>query len=387
MRQLDDWVEAYMHLTRNSEPADLFRRWSALSTLASALQRKCYMNWGPMTFYPNMYVVLIAPPGMRKGTAMEPAQDFLESIPGVKLAAEAITREALIRELKTSTDTVIDLKTGSMEFHSSLTVHSREFTVFIGYQNHQLMSDLADWYDCRKRWTYRTKNQGTDELIGVWVNIIGATTPELLKLAMPIDMIGSGLASRIIFIYETTCKISPTPWYTKDDLKLRDVMVTDLANIATLQGQFTLTEDFIEFWVNWYTEYRNNPLPFDDLKFSGYFQRRPIHALKLAMILNVSRCDNMIITSEDLQAGINLLIQTEKNMKNTFAGVGSYSLAAVTTSVMNYVGMKKLVSYQELMMGFKDELDARMLDNVLATLERAGCTRTVKNTGMIEWAK
>jgi hypothetical protein len=383
MRLLQNWVDSFVFLTRNSEAADLFREWSAVSTVASALQRKCYLSWGPMTFYPNMYIVLTAPPGTRKGTAMEPAQEFLESL-NIKLAAEAITREALIRELKNSNNTVIDPKNGTMELHSSLTVHSREFTVFIGYQNHALMSDLSDWYDCRKRWTYRTKNSGTDELIGVWVNIEGATTPELLKAAMPIDLIGSGLASRTIFVYETECRISPTPWYTQEDVELREKLLIDLKKIENMQGQFTVTEDFIEFWVKWYTEYRMGKLPFRDLKFSGYFQRRPTHAIKLACILNASRTDSMIVNSNDLRSGIKLLERTEVNMPRTFSGIGEGSHAALLAKVMAEIGNRKRMSFPELLNLFKDDADVKMLTNIVNIMDTTGYINYIRPSGIIE---
>jgi len=82
------------------------------------------------------------------------------------MAAEATTREALIRALKEAGGTSVgDMVVGDgaisqLYLHCSLTVYSQELTVFLGYNNMQLMSDLCDWYDCRESWTYRTKNMG-----------------------------------------------------------------------------------------------------------------------------------------------------------------------------------------------------------------------------------
>ena len=128
-RQLIDWIDGYLKYTDNSEPPQMFRLWCAISVIASVLQRKCRLEWGTITFYPNMYVVLVAPSGKaRKGTAMGPALDFLEDL-NIKLAAEAITREALIRELANANSTDPDIESGSIEFHSSMTIFSPELTV------------------------------------------------------------------------------------------------------------------------------------------------------------------------------------------------------------------------------------------------------------------
>ena len=70
-RQLVDWIDAYLKFTEKSEPPKMFHLWCAISVIASVLERKCRLEWGTITFYPNMYIVLVAPSGKaRKGTAM-----------------------------------------------------------------------------------------------------------------------------------------------------------------------------------------------------------------------------------------------------------------------------------------------------------------------------
>ena len=149
-RKVQDWIEGFVRVTENTVEAPIsYRRWVAISVLAACLRRKCVLNWGYMQYFPNMYIVLVGPSGRcRKGTAMTPGYKLLEKR-GIKLAAEAITREALIRELGNTTDTIFH--EGATFFHSSLTIYSQELTVFLGYNNQQLMADLCDWYDCRDR--------------------------------------------------------------------------------------------------------------------------------------------------------------------------------------------------------------------------------------------
>ena len=201
-RLIPDWIDGFLEYTSNSEPPASYKLWTAISILSAVMQRKVFLEWGPLTFYPNMYVVLVGPSGKcRKGTAMSFAEDFLLDMDQVHLAAESITREALIRTLSETTDNV-EIAPGNLQFHSSLTIFAPELTVFLGYNNFQLMSDITDWYDCRRKWTYRTKNMGTDVIDGVYVSLFGATTPELIRTTLPLDAIGGGLTSRMIFVYE-----------------------------------------------------------------------------------------------------------------------------------------------------------------------------------------
>jgi len=368
-RALPDWVDGFMRFTENTEPPKLFRLWTALSIIAAALQRKCYLPWGSLTFYPNMYVVLVAPSGKaRKGTAMSPGLDMLDDL-GIKLAAEAITREALIRELKNSNNTIIHPQSGKTEFHASLTIFSQELTVFLGYQNRQLMSDLTDWYDCRKRWTYRTKHMGTDEIIGVWVNLIGATTPELIQTSMPLDAIGGGLTSRMIFVFEQRKgKIVPAPFYTDEELQLRRALMIDLERIHMLQGEFRASENLLDCWVDWYTSQEDNP-PFEDPRFSGYFERRPGHIMKLSQILSASRSSSQIIEGKDLARSVSILNSTEVKMPYAFSGVGKSGTADVLSRVMSEVGNRGEVRFEDLMGMFYHDVDKRALETIVHTLE------------------
>jgi len=366
-RALPDWLDAYMEYTEDSEPPKMFHLWTAISTVGSALQRKCYLRWGTLTFYPNMYIVLVAPSGKcRKGTAMDPARDLLDAL-AMPLAAEATTREALIRALRDANSTNFDPNTGDQQFHSSLTIHSKELTVFLGYDNKQLMMDLTDWFDCHNRWTYRTKTQGDDDIIGVWVNLIGATTPELIQTALPPDAIGGGLTSRIIFIFESR-KYKTSIYPKPGDPELYRKIISDLERIHLMAGQFKVTDDFIDIWTQWYPDQEIHP-PQLGGNLSGYMERRPTHIMKLSMIISASRSSDLIITGPDIEKAIRILEATEKKMPQAFSGVGKSQIISILPRIMSYIAEVKIISKPKLMERFLADIDDFMLDRVLKTLQ------------------
>lgn len=369
-RKIDDWITRYLEYTDNSEPPTIYKEWVAISVIASALQRKCYLNWGDIVFYPNMYVVLVGPSGKcRKGTAMNVGASFLRKL-GIKTAAEAVTREALIRELANASVTTIEEATGDAYFHASLTIFAQELTVFLGYNNLQLIADLTDWYDCRNTWTYRTKNMGTDEIIGVWVNLIGATTPELIQTALPKDAIGGGLASRVVFVYaDRKSKLVATPFISDGQRVLYDELVGDLERINMLAGQFKVTGEFITKYSAWYHKQEDNP-PFDDDRFAGYFERRPNHIMKLCMILTASEGNSMTITAKVFDRAVDLLTRTEKTMPKTFTGYGTSPVADVMTRIMTNIATSKTVTRTQLMQRFYADLESdRQLDSIIQSLQ------------------
>ncbi len=385
MRRCSDWIDSYVKMMQNTEPPDLFHRWVAVSCIASCLQRKCVFPWGRLRFYPNMYIVLIAPPGIaRKGTAMDPAMQMLEEPRlNIKLAAEAVTREQLIRELRNS-ETMITTSSGKMMSHCSLTICNSELTVFLGYHNIQLLSDLTDWYDCKRRWTYRTKNSGTDIIDGVWVNILGATTPQLIRSALPLDAIGGGLASRIMFIYAGKKKQTvPYPGLSQEEEIITGYLQEDLERILMMTGEFRTTPQFIDAWTEWYMHADVNR-PFSDELFAGYCERRPATVLKLSIIMSAAHDDSMIIDTEDLFRAISFVEEAELFMPLALSGIGQGKHADVLDRIMQYITRKGgKVEISDIMWQFRNDLTRWELERLIESLESSGFCNYMANTHLI----
>ena len=379
-RRLNDWLDSYVdYCCRVSEPPESFHRWCGISLIAAALQRKCHVPWGPLTFYPNMYIVIVSPSGRaRKGTAVGFYTSFAEDL-NLPLAAEAITREALIQALN-KTRRSDPLPSGEMDTHSSLTIISPELTVFLGYNNHQLMSDLTDWYDCRNKWVYRTKTSTSDEIWGVWVNLFGATTPELIRTTLPLDAIGGGLTSRIIFVYEENKgRICPAPFMTEDDNETRKNLLHDLEQIHIMRGQFRATPEFLAKWIEWYST-EAQQYPFIDPKFGGYSERRPNHLMKLSMIISAGRRDSREMHGDDFDTAKRYLLEVEKKMPNVFAGMGRLENADVMQAVLAEIKKYDVVDYQTIMAKFYRDADDPRMQLIIQTLEASGFVKIIRDS-------
>lgn len=352
MRQLDDWITAYMKYTEETEPPVLYRKWTAISCLAAALKRKCWLPWDiDGKLYPNLYVVLVGPPGKcRKGTAMSSGMSLVKEL-GIKLAPNSLTREQLINELEDSSDLTITQDKKYIS-HASLTILSTELTVFLGYDNKQMIMDLTDWYDCLDNWEYRTKTQGSNEIAGVWVNLLGATTPQQVQTALPPDTFGGGLASRIIFVFEEDkAKKVPEPHDSPELRELRKHLLTDLSQINGMDGAFKVTSEYMDRWVEWYLR-SDQTAPDMPPTFEGYLNRRQTHLRKLSMICSVSRSPDLMLTAEDWDRALSILKATETKMPRTFAGVGTSRYSHLLVQLMDYISTRKKVSTQEIYQDF-----------------------------------
>jgi len=368
-RILNDWISFYLKYTENTEPPESYHHWTALSLIAGTLQRKVYLRWGHGTIYPNLYIVLIGPSGRtRKGTAMDLGIDIFKET-GLPITAESITREALIKALSEAINSYNDPDTKEIEFHCSLTTFSKELSVFLGERDIRFLADLTDWYDSADRWKYETKNSGKFLIRGICYNLLGATAPDWLQTMIPMEAIGGGFTSRIIFIVEEKkAKTVIFPVMTSEEKELKIALIKDLQKIANLGGEIRFDPKAKEMYANWYEiedkKMDRGEFVIPDPRFSGYCERRPTHIRKLSMILSASRGDDRTITELDFSRAQTLLENAEKKMAKVFGGVGRSNTGTMVFTILEYIKEHKKVSKTHLVKTFYRDMTTSDLDEI-----------------------
>lgn len=384
-RKLGSWIDEYLTFTSNDEPRKSFRKFVAISTIAACLQRKCYLNWEE-TIFPNLYIVLVGPPASRKNTAIGPGEKMLIDL-GIEVSAQATTRQALIRRLKKIGESVVTNEVSIIApSDAAMTIVSKEFTVFLGIHNLELIALLCEWYDCDDNWKYETKTQGIDSIKNVWVNIIAGTTPTALKDSLPRESIGMGLTSRVIFIYEDD-KEKPVFFSPNVDVyedgkvkklnvkthfdwsSLRSDLLHDLAVISTLEGPFIPTGGYHKAYLEWRSDYEKN-MPFKGTLLENYANRVQTHARKISMVFSASRSNGMFLESSDFLDAINVLREAEQKMNMAFSGIGKSDTAEIMDKIMRVIGQRRSIKLSELQKMFWSDADKLTLDKAIQTIEQ-----------------
>ncbi len=376
-RHHKDWIDGFLTYTERGESPTLFKKWVAISTLATALERKVHTEWESL-IYPNMFIVIIGPAGCRKGTAMWPAAQMVTQL-GVKLSAQAVTREALIRNLVTCEKSIIH-PSGETETHSSLTVYSEELAVFLGDRNIQLIRDLCDWYDCKDTWTYETVGRGEEVVQKLWVNLVGATTPTILGEMLTAEAIGGGFTSRCVFVYgDKKSQLTPRPKLTSEERALGTTLLEDLQHINTISGEFQVTEAYHQAYDSWYLSGAKS-YHLSDYNFASYVDRRPQHIRKLSMIVSLSRSDELILEEQDFDRALSLLEGAEKHMPGIYRGFGKLDLAAMYPKVCQYLMRNgcETITYSQLVVAFHRDITPDELLQMLSVLKREGKVQVKK---------
>ena len=377
-RQADDWLNNFVAWSHYTEPPVLYRLWVGVSTIAAALGRRVEFRLGTEVFYPNFFVVLVGPPAARKGTAMRLGKRIADQA-GIEFAPNESTVQGLIDIMKERDEMSID-EFGTQLFHASINVSASELTVFLGYNNFKLLGYLCDWYDCPDVFRYKTIGRGDEVLNNIWVNLQGATTPSLLRTSLPEEAVGSGFASRTIFVYEEDkgriVVIPGVPNEMQEDAQIHEMqdmllegekkLVADLMQMRAMQGRFREGPGFRKLYYDFRMESEERKPK--SQKLEGYEGRRPLHAVKLAMIMSASRDNELVIRKEDLIRAIGLLEETEVKMARTFMGVGANPLAAAQEDMRRWLSQVKRANLRMILERYQSELTLDEIRKALVVL-------------------
>lgn len=361
------WLQAYLAYTAESESPEEYHLWTGISAIAGALRRKAFFDMGYFMVYPNMYIVLVGPAGRcKKSTAMRIGRGLLSQVPGLVFTTDSVTRERLIQ----------DLSQANKDGQSAMTAYSSEFASLLTSSGMDMVVFLTDIFDSPTEWSHKTKSGGTNKITAPFLNMLGATTPDWISKAMPLDTVGIGLTSRIVFVHSDTPRRKPAfPVLTAAQKELATRLAADLSAISMISGEYVLTPEAKQMYEEWYQDRIEEPNVTGDPRLNGYFERKPIHLLKLAIIVSASHRDETIIDENDLTMALGLFDKIEVRMTKVFAGVGKNPINADKDEVLAAIRFSGGMSMGQLLEKFGYNLRKDEMAEVLDTLGLIGQVR------------
>lgn len=373
-RHFENWIVQYTDYTEDTEPPPHYHVWTGIYVITSALQRKVWLQFGRRRLFPNLYIVLVSAPGRcRKGAAISLGVDILKKVPGITVTSDSTTREQLIRAMANARNDLSYEEEGGgllMEQHCSVSVVSKELGSFLGVKNTHLITFLTDIYDCDDEWEYSTKHSGTDKIQGACLNFIGAITPDWLARNLPMDAIGGGYSSRVLFVVGRKKHRRVTIPSDSPALRRMAVMLhEDLERVATLTGPFRWDPEAFTHYDEWYQGIDDENPSIDDPRFQGYLERKPSMVLKSAMAIAASNRDDLILLPDDIAQARVLIEQLEPHMTDAFGGLGEYDKAVVIEKVMQQLVARREMTFEELLKANWRDIDLEGLKVIIQTLQ------------------
>jgi len=307
-RLLEDWLQSYLEFTSAHEAPEKIHIWTAMAVLSASIRRQFYLDRVFYRLYPNLYVLIVAESARaRKSIAMEIGLKLLkDAVPDVFVMRGRMTPEGLVKCMNRSKTVIGEGGRGTIYEDSHVFIYADELATLFGFDRQsasRMAMLLTEIYGSGDVYPHTTAGEGVWELHNLYPTVLAATDPRNLKV-LPEEAI-AGLLGRIVFIVAGDRRHSDA-WLDgarkKETRELRTALVSDLQKISLLSGVIEPTEEARRVFSVWYDTINQKKI--EDERIEPFLARCHDTALKIAMLISVSRSDKLKIEADHIAGGI-----------------------------------------------------------------------------------
>lgn len=367
-----NYLKSFCYLFQKTEVPHRFALWCGVASILAVLERKVRIPQGIFDIFPNFYMVLIAGSGQKKSTPINKVSKLLRQLElPLNIIAQKISTEALISAIKKEV-TTIDSKPLAKKIGScGGIVLAPELTTFLdrGALDRGLGPVLTALFDCEP-FDYKTISRGTEQVESGYLSILGGTTFDLLRDALPKSSVGGGFTSRTIFVYDDS-NPPPIAWVEFDEqtLEIEDSLVKHLDQLRTLEGVVTLDHDAKEFFINDYNNRHAHSTFRKDAYLGSYEHRRSSHLFKVAIALMLSESRTLNMTLAHIQGAKIILEEAEEYMPRVMDLITASDVGAQGNMLLSFIKSQKGgVTRSALVRHFGSKMDTQEITKAIDTL-------------------
>lgn len=369
-RKLPNWLDAFREWTMpRSEASETFINWTAIWILAAAMRRRVFIPkrvLGSWSCYPYLYVMFVAPAGMRKTTTIGYATDVLAGLPDLAPPPTFITGPALVQDIVASKD-------------ASVYLIVEEFGDLILKGGDEMFEFLTSMFDGKKNIRQKTMARGLEYAEKPVINMLAATTPRWIADKIPASAAEGGFASRVVWVYEDKVRQRRMYYRNLDHKKITQLeqdLIHDLLHISQLEGEFDIEEEALNWMETWYQKQDSAANTARLKRYPGYLNRKPVMVHKIAMLIHLAYSDELVLTLADFKAAIAYMEATEQNLPKVFTGVGKNEHALEMRDIVAYVNEVGSVTEPQLNKYFQYAANPAKLQELISGLLLSGDLKT-----------
>lgn len=378
-RKLPNWIDSFTEFTDVIASPKVFRKWTAIGVLSGAMERRLWVHTKGSNLYPNLYTILVGPPGVGKSAVLSQAERLLRAVPDLRITPSSVSAASLVDSLVLANRKIVrpNEMPSFVEFNY-LTAVASELGVFLPIYDPLFMNSLTKLYDGEPyEERRRTGKVNHIKIEHPQLSILGGTTPSYLNSFLPDGAWDQGFTSRTIFIYSGET-IHSEIFQAEDQFKhlegLYLSLLSDLKSISAAYGKMTWTPEAATAISEW-NRAGLPPVP-DHNKLQHYNSRRLVHVIKLCMIASISRSSDLIITVEDYQLALGWLLDAESRVVDIFHSMGVAGDSAAIDDTWDFIFRfhakeKKPISEHRVVNFLRSKVPSHNIMKVLEIMQRS----------------
>ena len=364
-----NFLQDLLDMTDEAETPKSFIYWAGLASISAIMKRRVWLDQFYIKVYPNIFVLLLADSGLRKGFAIKIVRDLVQGVNNTRVISGRNSIQSIIQELANA----YIPGPGCLPIVESCAILvSDELSNLIinDPQSTTILHDLNDT-SYTTNWT-NTLKSGKEKLKDVYVTMFAATNESLYKDVIQAKDINGGFVGRTIVVSEKKRnRINPL---TRPPKLLIDYekLIHYLKSLALISGQFKYSPVGMSLFEEWYKELCEKNI--EDK--TGTVYRLNVHVVKVAMLLSLSRGTSLTLEEEDIAAAIEACTNLTVAVSRLTHREGKNPLAAQQERLLEILIEAKDKSYRvgrrAILRKMYGDLSSSDLDNIVETLEQAG---------------
>jgi|PlaIllAssembly_1097288.scaffolds.fasta_scaffold05313_3 hypothetical protein len=229
------WLQSIIKQHEELESPVSFWYWSAIAALSAVVKDQVWLNRQIYNLYPNIYVMLHAESGLKKGPPISMARQLVKPVNNTRIISGRSSIQGILKDLGTAyTQPGGKIQTKSVAFICSSELSS---SIVEDKVATKILTDLYDRQYNVGEWRSLLKME-TFELKDPTITMLTATNEAMSEDFFTRSAIQGGYFARTFIIYEKESKVSNSLIYPLSNPPNYATSADYLKQVAKLQGQF-----------------------------------------------------------------------------------------------------------------------------------------------------
>lgn len=346
------WLQELVKQHEELESPKSFWYWAGIAAISAVLKDQVWLNRQIYNLYPNIYVLLHAESGLKKGPPVSMSRQLVKFVDNTRIISGRSSIQGILKDLGTSyTQPGGKIISKSVAFICSSELSS---SIVEDPVATKILTDLYDRHYNVGEWRSLLKME-TFDLKNPTITMLTATNEAMSEDFFTRSAIQGGYFARTFIVYEKETTVSNSLIYPLSHPPNYSLSSDYLRQIAKLSGEFhplavmeksdefrfRKTKHGREVWFNevgiiyddWYENFKE-VVATSEKDETGTLNRFGDSVLKVAMLLSLAEKPELVLTKEAMDEAI---VECEKllgNIRKTTMGRHGISQSALLKTMI-----------------------------------------------------
>lgn len=370
-----DLINQFMLYTEGYPSCDLYRKWSAITMVAGAMERRIHTIAATQVNWPNLYVMFLGPPG--SGKSIIDVVGGLWSLTKDEYGAPAFfsgvddaTKAALVDALKAAQR----VHGPTNYLYHNLLLPIEEFSVTFSKFEAETLAFLTRVWNGPLHYKEQRRKSGTNTITAPLITGLFGYQPELMNKILIQGAGEQGFLRRTILIWNERADEKPLFDVPPLSENLRNQICSRLSEIALLYGEMQWDSDAKTLLARWRAEGQYPRPEHHNLQY--YNLTRVQFIIKLSMVASMSESNNMAVHLNHVERAFDWLLEAERLMPDIFdymkGDSDSRTVKALYSAMLKQATLGKPITNEFLYSWLGEHAYASKHEQLISLMEKSG---------------